>query len=187
MKIMAVRQNHSARNDEAARERGLVTTKEAKIAAQIEEIRSLNKNELRIRWQETFGKTVPEALTKDLLARMIAYRIQEKAFGGLDRATEKLLESYANGNPSAPSRHLKAGTVLIREYQGVRHTVTIADGGFIWREKKYRGLSTIAKAITGTSWNGPRFFGLRENKQKSDAKPSVTPGAKLSESRRTKP
>lgn len=152
--------------DEAARKRGLAEAKHKEIAAQIEEIRSLNKDQLRQRWEKLFKKPVPEALTKDLLARMIAYRIQEKAFGGLDCETEKLLESYARGDRSSvPQRRMKSGTVLLREYQGVRHTVTVADGGFIWNDKKYASLSTIAKEITGTSWNGPRFFGLREEKK----------------------
>jgi len=133
------------------------------ITAEIETIRSMNKAQLRARWKELFRKDVPAALTKDLLARMIAYRVQERAFGGLDHATEKLLESYANGKPTDPSRYLKSGTVVMREYQGVRHTVTIVDGSYLWNEKKYASLSTIAKEITGTSWNGPRFFGLREN------------------------
>jgi hypothetical protein len=133
------------------------------IAAEIEAIRSMDKDQLRRRWKELFKKEVPAALTKDLLARMIAYRIQELAFGGLDRATEKLLESYTNGKSTDTSRYLKSGTVVMREYQGVRHTVTIVDGSYLWNEKKYASLSTIAKEITGTSWNGPRFFGLREN------------------------
>ena len=159
--------------DEAARERGLVEVKHKEIAAQIDEIRTLNKDQLRQRWEAMFKKPVPEALTKDLLARMIAYRIQEKAFGGLDRATEKLLESYANGKPIIPQRYLKSGTVLIREYQGVRHTVTIADGSYIWNDKKYPSLSTIAKEITGTAWNGPRFFGLREKNEVQNADANI--------------
>lgn len=164
--------NSTPKADEAARKRGLKEAKEKEIADQINEISSLNKNQLRQRWEAMFKKPVPEALTKGLLARMIAYRIQEKAFGGLDRETIKLLESYARGDKApTPRRYMKAGTVLLREYQGVRHTVTVADGGFIWNDKKYASLSIIAKEITGTSWNGPRFFGLRdENKaEKSDA------------------
>ncbi len=136
--------------------------KRKEIAAQIDEIREMSKDQLRVRWQELFKKPVPDALTKDLLARMITYRIQEQAFGGLDRKTEKLLESYASGKPASPPHYLKPGTVLVREYQGARHTVTIAGGGYLWNDKKYPSLSTIAKEITGTAWNGPRFFGLRE-------------------------
>jgi len=179
---MPSHRNSTPKTDEAARKRGLKGAKDKEIADQINEIGSLNKNQLRQRWKALFKKPTPEALTKDLLARMIAYRIQEKAFGGLDRETAKLLESYARGDRApTPRRYMKAGTVLLREYQGVRHTVTVADGGFIWNGKKYASLSIIAKEITGTSWNGPRFFGLREEKktEKSDAqttsKRSVAP------------
>ncbi len=148
-----------------------------KIAAEIEQIRVMNKDQLRVRWKDLFRKEVPAALTKDLLARMIAYRIQEQAFGGLDRKTEKLLESYANGKISETSRYLKSGTVVVREYRGVRHTVTIVDGGYVWNDKRFASLSTIAKEITGTSWNGPRFFGLRERsaQQDNDKKPVRLP------------
>ena len=93
---------------------------------------------------------------------MIAYRIQEEAFGGLDRETVKLLDRLAGGGkPGALNRRLKAGTVLVREYQGERHTVTIVPGGFSWQDRTYLSLSAIAREITGTPWNGPRFFGLR--------------------------
>lgn len=156
----------SPKSSEAAQKRGPDLDKAAEISAQIDEIRTLNKDELRQRWRKMFKKPVPEALTKDLLARMIAYRIQEKAFGGLDRETEKILESYARGDKALiPQRRMKSGTVLLREYKGVRHTVTIAAGGFIWNDKKYASLSTIAREITGTSWNGPRFFGLRDEQK----------------------
>lgn len=135
----------------------------AAIEAEIEHIRSLGIDALRARWCLVFRKPPPKALTRDLLGRMIAYRIQEEAFGRLDRATVKLLDGLARGGKSRPelNRRLKAGTVLVREYQGERHTVTVAPGGFVWRETTYASLSTIAMAITGTSWNGPRFFGLR--------------------------
>jgi hypothetical protein len=109
-----------------------------------------------------FGASPPQGLTKDIIARMIAYQIQEEAFGGLDRETAKLLNRLAHGEkPNELNRRLKAGTVLVREYQGERHAVTIARDGFVWRDTTYSSLSTIARAITGTAWNGPRFFGLR--------------------------
>jgi Protein of unknown function (DUF2924) len=74
----------------------------------------------------------------------------------------KLLDRLAHGEkPNELNRRLKAGTVLVREYQGERHTVTIVPDGFVWRDTTYSSLSTIARAITGTAWNGPRFFGLR--------------------------
>jgi hypothetical protein len=133
------------------------------LEAEIERIRSLGVDDVRTRWRAVFGKAPPAALTKDLLARMLAWRIQEQAFGGIDRTTAKLLDGLARGESrgAEDKRQLKPGTVLVREYQGERHTVTVTPDGFIWRETTYSSLSTIARAITGTAWNGPRFFGLR--------------------------
>jgi hypothetical protein len=97
------------------------------------------------------------------MARFICWHIQEQALGGHDPDTAKILDSFARGDkPGADGpRRLKPGTVLVREYQGERHTVTIVPGGYLWREASYASLSTIARAITGTAWSGPRFFGLR--------------------------
>ncbi len=138
------------------------TVDPAAIEAEVGQVRSLGIDALRGRWRMMFGATPPKGLTKDIIGRMIAYRIQEEAFGGLDRETVKLLDRLASGEkPNELKRRLKAGTVLIREYQGERHTVTVVPDGFIWRDTTYSSLSTIARAITGTAWNGPRFFGLR--------------------------
>ena len=94
---------------------------------------------------------------------MITWRIQEQVYGGFDRATLKLLSEYARGKDARVdgTRRLKPGTVLVREYQNERHTVTVTTDGFLWREQTYQSLSAIARAITGMTWNGPRFFGLR--------------------------
>jgi hypothetical protein len=88
------------------------------IEAEIERIRSLGLDELRKRWQMTFGSIPPHALTKDLIARMITYRLQEEAFGGLNGGAIKLLDRLARGEKPELNRRLKAGTVLVREYQG---------------------------------------------------------------------
>jgi len=90
---------------------------------------------------------------------MIAYRLQERAFGGLDRESLRFLHGLArHGGP--PRRRLKPGTVLVRDYQGQRHTVTVVCDGFDWQGATYPSLSAIARAITGTAWSGPRFFAL---------------------------
>lgn len=134
----------------------------AAIEAEVDQIRSLGIDALRQRWKTMFGAVPPKGLTKDILGRMIAYRIQEEAFGGLDRDLIKLLDRLARGEkPNEIKRRLKPGTVLVREYQGERHTVTIVPDGFLWGDKTYSSLSVIAREITGTKWNGPRFFGLR--------------------------
>ncbi len=138
------------------------TVDPAAIEAEVDRVRSLGIDALRTRWRMTFGAVPPPGLTKDVMSRMIAYRIQEEAFGGLDRETVKLLDRLARGEkPNELNRRLKPGTVLVREYRGERHTVTVVPDGFLWQDKTWSSLSTIAKAITGTAWNGPRFFGLR--------------------------
>ena len=131
------------------------------LEAEIDRVRSLGLDGLQARWRTTFRSSPPPALTKDLLARGIAWNIQEQALGRLDAATQKLLDGFARGEMPEGRRRLKPGTVLVREHQGGRHTVTVVPGGFLWRDTTYRSLSTVARAITGTAWNGPRFFGLR--------------------------
>jgi hypothetical protein len=103
----------------------------AAIEAEIACLRSLALDALRRRWRAVFGQTPPAALSKGLLGRMIAWRMQEQAFGGLDRESLRFLDGLArHGGP--PRRHLKPGTVLVRDYQGQRHTVTVAPDGFDW-------------------------------------------------------
>ena len=150
------------------------------IEAEIERIRSLGLDALRARWRSMFGAMPPVALTKNLIARMMIYRIQEEAFGGLDRSTRKLLDGMAQGEKpgSEVKRRLKAGTVLVREYQGERHTVTVVADGFVWQGATYGSLSTIARAITGTAWGGPRFFGLRSANSNREEKDPDEPTAK---------
>jgi Protein of unknown function (DUF2924) len=131
----------------------------AAIEAEIAHLRSLALDALRRHWRVTFGRTPPAALSKDLLGRMIAYRLQERAFGGLDRESLRFLDGLARHGGS-PRRHLKPGTVLVRDYQGQRHTVTVVSDGFDWQGATYPSLSAIARAITGTAWSGPRFFAL---------------------------
>src|SRR5262245_61296106 len=131
----------------------------AAIEAEIAHLRSLALDALRRHWRVIFGRTPPADLSKDLLGRMIAYRLQERAFGGLDRESLRFLHGLArHGGP--PRRRLKPGTVLVRDYQGQRHTVTVVSDGFDWQGATYPSLSAIARAITGTAWSGPRFFAL---------------------------
>src|SRR5262249_10189741 len=114
---------------------------------------------LRRHWRVTFGRTPPAALSKDVLGRMIAYRLQEQTFGGLDRESLRFLDGLArHGGP--PRRPLKPGTALVRDHQGQGHTVTGVPDGCDWHGTIYPSLSAIARAITGTAWSGPRFFAL---------------------------
>jgi hypothetical protein len=144
---------------------------ESGIIAEVEKLRTLGKNDLRLRWSKIFGKAPPASLTRDLLGRMIAWRIQEKFYGGHDKATLRLLDGLVRGKVAKPAAEpkLRLGTVLMREHGGVRHTVTVTPDGFVWQDRTYPSLSAVARAITGTSWNGRRFFGLRMKADRVEA------------------
>ncbi len=130
------------------------------LADELARISALDIDGVRACWRQTFRRAPPRSLGRDMLARILAYRLQEQQLGGLAPAHRKLLEQATRGRIQG-ARRLKVGTVLVREYQGVLHEVSIVPGGFHWRGTTYASLSTIAKAITGTAWSGPRFFGVR--------------------------
>lgn len=131
----------------------------------LERIASLNKDELRALWRQAKGQEPPTALSKDLIARALAHRLQEEHFGGINAQVRKKLAAFATG-ATEPSRYVKTGSIIIREYQGRLHQVVVVPEGFLWQGQIYTSLSTIARKITGTSWNGPRFFGLRGKAEK---------------------
>jgi hypothetical protein len=141
------------------------------VGQEIARLRDLDASVLRLRWREVTGKPAAVGLKGELLIRALAYAIQEKAFGGLSLTAAKRLQAIAREGkttvdtaPSAkPSarRKLMPGTRLIREWQGVMHEVIVIPDGFLWQGTTYASLSTVAKAITGTSWNGWVFFGAK--------------------------
>lgn len=141
------------------------------IEAEIERIRSMTIVELRALWRAKFKSEPPEAFGPDLLRRSIAQKLQEDAYGGLDRATARLLNQLmaqsarTNGKIVVP-RRIKPGAVLVREWKGKSHRITVLENGFAFEGKPYESLSEIARIITGTRWNGPRFFGLRPDKER---------------------
>lgn len=144
----------------------------ASISKEIACFRLLGLKALRAAWRSKF-KRDGAGLSRDILLRMLIWRIQEQTFGGYDRHMEIALKRYArsNGNLGGDDggRHVRTGSVLVREYQGTRHTVTVVSNGFVWRERTYSSLSKIASEITGVKWNGPRFFGLRQAKNRRSA------------------
>jgi hypothetical protein len=133
------------------------------LDAALARISEMTVEQLRALWRERFASDPPAAFSKALLARAICYRLQEQTSGGLSASTDRLLRSLIK--PGAePPRQVKVGSVLVREHQGVVHEVLVVPGGFCWQGASYDSLSTIARTITGTSWNGPRFFGLRSKR-----------------------
>jgi hypothetical protein len=153
-----------------AQSRRRATTSPAEmLEAELDRIAAFGLDELRALWLRMTGQGAPKVLSGALLARMIAHRVQKQQLGKLSGEMRQRLDVLARGG-GGPVRHLKVGTVTVREHQGVTHEVIVVPGGFSWEDKTYPSLSAIAKGITGTSWNGPRFFGLRE---KTGAEPSV--------------
>lgn len=119
-----------------------------------------NLSDLRQTWANHFGKP-PKLRSPELLALILAYRLQALAEGGMDVEARRTLRRPSVAKSASP---LTPGTLLSREWQGVRHEVIVApDGRLQWRGGEYRSLSQVARAITGVRWNGPRFFGLRDD------------------------
>ena len=137
------------------------------LAAEIASLSKLGTDELSERWKAVFGKAPSGGISRSFLTRGIAYRLQEKAFGGLKPSTQRLLEEVGSALSAAPSRTVQPGAVLVREWRGISHQVSVLEKGFCFRGKRYRSLSEVAREITGTRWSGPLFFGLKRSQEES--------------------
>lgn len=146
------------------------------INAEVAQLRDLGLDALRARWKLVFRREAPGHLPRHLLFAMLAYRLQAELMGDLGTETRRYLarldlaSSPAEAVPLTQAfeqkqRKLAPGTVLTREWNGQHHRVMVLEDGLTWEGRTYRSLSEIAKAITGTKWNGPRFFGLRDKNQ----------------------
>ena len=142
----------------------------------IDHLERLTRAELRILWEQEFTEKPPASLGRDILALAIAYARQGRRYGGLARPVAKELDRLlahvlrGGGTPQPNAMPLpRAGTILVREWRGVTHHVTITQDGFLWNGETHQSLSAIARVITGTKWNGPRFFGMRKVKGGSES------------------
>ena len=142
------------------------------VLARLATLKAMSVRDLKAEWQKLFGSAAPNNSRKFLEFR-VAYRIQELTYGGPDRDTRRMLDLLADEvegvarrkNQIADPRNPVVGTRLIREWDGVEQTVIVLKDGFDWQGRKFKSLSAVARAITGTRWNGYRFFGLRERKR----------------------
>jgi hypothetical protein len=161
------------------RRNGRASTKTS-IADEIAHLRDLDLKGLRARWQSVFQRPAPAHLPRHLLFAIIAYRIQADRLGDLDHETVQVLDrtdsKETKGVMSArlvsfdqKRTELPPGTVLVREWNRHSQRVMVMVDGFIWNGQTYDSLSKVAFAITGTKWNGPRFFGLRDKEDRFDA------------------
>ena len=139
------------------------------VEAELDRLPRMPIVDLRIRYRELFRAEPPKAFGPDLLRRSIAHRIQERAYGGLTREHQRLLDQLMRAAKAKPNsrlelpRRIKPGSELIRIWNRRTYRVVVLDNGFAHEGRTYKSLSEIASEITGTKWNGPRFFGLRRS------------------------
>jgi hypothetical protein len=163
-----------------------------RLSEQIATLPSLNKAQLLAIWAENFSKDPPPQLHKRLMVALLAYRIQEKEFGGLSHAARRRLREVAvslrTDQPSQgrPDSAPQTGTRLLRVWHGETHEVIATGNGYLYRGENYSSLSRIAREITGTRWSGPLFFGVR--KPWAPPTPASSPtkenGPRMSQNRR---
>ena len=137
------------------------------LQQEIQELLTLDVTALRRKWAALFDADPSPYLGRMFMVRAIAYRMQERVFGGLKPATQRVLDRFSETRgkktqPSAPRQLAGAGTVLIRQWKGVQHRVTVLDSDVLYRGRRYKSLSEVARTITGTHWSGPLFFGLKK-------------------------
>jgi hypothetical protein len=142
------------------------------VLSRLAALKAMSVKELKAEWEKLLGTSAPNN-SRTFLESRLAYRIQELTYGGPDKQTRRMLDLLADEVEGtltrkaqiADPRNPVVGTKLIREWDGTAHTVTVLKDGFDWGGQRYKSLSAVARAITGTRWNGYRFFGLRERKR----------------------
>ncbi len=141
---------------------------ENNLTDRIAALPALNKDQLLLLWRENFSKAPPLKLRKELMIPILAYRIQEKEYGGLSQSAQKRLREIAKSIASEKRSQKEIppgsekGTRLLRSWHGEVHEVIATDSGYVYRGITFSSLSKIAREITGTQWSGPAFFGTRK-------------------------
>lgn len=134
----------------------------------LQEIEDAGVDRLRQIWRDRLPDPVPPVRAGDILRRALAERLQEEALGrdqALEQRLRKLSSRHKPGRrPRLQTASYQPGSLLVRDHEGMRHEVEVMASGYRWRGATYNSLSKIAREITGVRWNGPRFFGLREEK-----------------------
>ena len=140
----------------------------ARLEREIDALADLTRAELIEHWRAHYRSDPPKGISRRLLIRAIAYEMQARRYGDLKPAIDRRLRTIADGKAVDDHGDRKApptlppGARLVREWNGVSHVVEVTEGGFVWNGDRHRSLSSVARAITGAHWSGPRFFGLTE-------------------------
>ena len=141
--------------------------KSEKLTKELKDLETQGDDELKNRWNSLYGTKPPQKIHRSLLIAAVAHRIQENALGALKSSVRRHLMQAAN-NPATtgratrfPSLRPRAGTVLVRDWGGVTHQAQVLEDGILFRSKRYKSLSEVARVITGARWSGPLFFALK--------------------------
>jgi Protein of unknown function (DUF2924) len=147
--------------------RMLSDIKSEKLAQELEHLETRDDDELKNCWRSLYGTNPPQRIHRSLLIAAVAHRMQENALGALQSSVRRHLMQAANNpttarpSPHHPSLGPRAGTVLVRDWGGVTHHAKVLEDGILFRSKRYKSLSEVARVITGSRWSGPLFFGLK--------------------------
>lgn len=140
----------------------------------LSQLPNLRAPKLHALWRKTFNTAPPIHANCAFLARLLAYELQQRANGSLPRAIAKQLATHVPGaaaleSETTSAQRLRLGARLVRTWKGKTYEITVVERGFVYRGHRYRSLTEIAQAITGTHWSGPRFFGLRNRRAQADS------------------
>ena len=144
-----------------------------KLAQELKDLETRDDDELKHRWRNLYGTKPPQKIPHSLLIAAVAHRMQENALGALKSSVRHHLMQAASNpatprpSPHYPSLRPRAGTVLVRDWGGVTHQAKVLEDGILFRSKRYKSLSEVARVITGSRWSGPLFFGLKSAREQN--------------------
>ena len=147
--------------------------KSEKLTKKLKDLETRGDDELKDRWRSLYGTQPPKNIHRSLLIAAAAHRIQENALGALKSSVRRHLMQAASNpatprlSPHFPSLRPRAGTVLVRDWGGVTHHAQVLEDGILFRSKRYKSLSEVARVITGARWSGPLFFGLKSAREQN--------------------
>src|ERR1700687_542510 len=147
--------------------------KSEKLAQELKDLETRGDDELKNRWHSLYGTKPPQKIHRSLLIAAVAHRMQENALGALKSSVRRHLTQAADNpattrhSPHYPNLRPRAGTVLVRDWGGVTHQAKVLEDGILFRSKRYKSLSEVARVITGSRWSGPLFFGLKSTREQN--------------------
>lgn len=130
----------------------------------VAQIEAMDRAALIAAWEQLFATPVPKSLSQSFLRRFLVFEVQTRRYGGLPKGFRADLNRHIAGGRPTAAPTIKPGGRLLREWNGVTHSVEVTETGYRWNKTTYSSLSAVARAITGARWSGPRFFGLKEHR-----------------------